>query len=144
MKRLLFALALAGLVFGSGCKSPEDRLAGHAEELTEIMEDHMDKPKEGIEELREYMQDNLPDIAEDMTQVLVDLDEEEGDDRSKHADEVVETLEKPIEKLVKTAMEFAGKVDEDDDAKKELKEMQKGYSGVAEVFEKFSEKVEGK
>ena len=48
-RNILLSGAILALALGTGCKGPEDKLADHFEELTEIMEDHMDEPKEGVE-----------------------------------------------------------------------------------------------
>ena len=106
----LSALALGATTFiacdsvteATGISSPESRLAGHIEDMAKIMEDNEDEPADGVEELHEYMQDNLPSMMEAMGKCMVEVDKiEDPEDRAERIEEIAEALEDPIKTFTK-------------------------------------------
>ena len=135
MRTLLIISTLSMfLALSTGCKKPEDKLADHMEEMTEIMEDNEDEPAEGAEELREYMHDNLPDMMAQVGQFLVDIDKEDPDDRADRIKEAKETLEEAFKSFAKASASFEKKAKKDKDFKKYVKGINKEYEKLFEEF----------
>ena len=131
-RNILLSGAILALALGTGCKGPEDKLADHFEELTEIMEDHMDEPKEGVEELREYMRDNGPEMASLWAEMAVDLDKADGEDEKKErAEEMSEALAEPTKKLMEAGKKFGKKAMGDKDAMEIVEKAEKEWKPVA-------------
>ena len=130
-------LLLLTAVAVSGCsRSPENKIAGHIEDLTELMKDNEEEPAEGIEEIRSYLQDNLPDLMEAVGEGLQALDEcDDNECRDEEVESWVEALEEPLNTLAETAKEFAEAIEGDDDAQEALEE-------IGEHFEEIGDAVE--
>lgn len=122
---------LTSLLLVAGCSKPEEKVAKHLENIAEIMDDHKDKPKKGIEELREYVRDNLPAMAEAAAEAVVELDKIEDDkERVKRAEEMLKALEKPVKKVKESSGKFQEKVAKDKDAMKLMETIQASYMAV--------------
>ena len=125
-------MIIACLIMSAGCKKPEEVLANHMSELTEVVED-ASSPASAIEDGRKYLRDNLPEIAKASAEIAVELDEiEKRSERKDRLEEVLETIEKPATRLVKALARVAEKAGDDKDAKKAGKAFQKQWQGIAE------------
>ena len=130
----LLALAVAVLV-APGCKKPEEKIAVHAEALTEIFEDNEDDPKDGVETLREYMRDNLPEIARSVAELAVEIDAiDSRRDRKERVEEIMDVLEKPLTKLLEAAMDFRDAGRGDSDAQEAAREVEETWEEIAEAL----------
>jgi len=131
---------VAALICGSGCKSPEEKLAANAEEIAEIMDEHKDSPADGVKALREYLQENLPDMAENVAQLWVDLDSAEStSERHERLDEIMETLTDGAEKLTKAGAAFGKAAMKDEGAAEEMEAIVEQYA----IFRDLEALVEG-
>lgn len=129
-------LVLALLCVSFGCKGPEDKLADHIEEMAEIMEEYEDEPEEGVAELREYIHDNLPDMASNWAEILVDIDKAETkSDKKKRVLEVVEALKEPMQLLTKHGIPFMAAAAGDDDVEDTVKDWAEDYEELAESLQ---------
>lgn len=136
---LLCALLAVSISFGCG-KSPAKTLKGQIEDLTEIFEDNEDDPVEGIEELRSYMHDNLPDAMEAVGIALQQIVECDDDDcREELAEDWQEDLEEVLEDFQSAAQAFAEAVEDDDDAEEAMEEIAERYEAVFESLEGIME-----
>ncbi len=138
MKRSnLFIVAgiVVGLVFATGCGKPEDKLAKHSEAMGKIMEDNVESPKEGVEELHSYLQANLPEIMKLTGEAMVELDEiEDPKERAERAKEMATTLKEVAEKMQESGMKFSGAVMTNEDAMKYGTEWAKSWEATAEAL----------
>ena len=127
----------------AGLSSPEDRLAGHIADMTEIMEDNEDEPAAGVEELHMYMQDNLPSMMEAIGSILVEVDKiEDPGDRAEHIEEVVEALEDPIKDFEKASEDFGEEAAEDDDAADYVEDWSKDWEKTAKKLDDLEDFME--
>ena len=142
---LLCAALCAGLGLGAGCKSPAERLASNAEDLNEILTEHEKSPDEGIEALLEYAHSNLPQMAEDITKILVELDQKDSSTaRSEYLDKVLEELEEPAKALVKAGRAFVQAADKSEDTEKKLEELARAWGPAAELLKVLGADIEEK
>jgi len=119
-----------------GLSSPEDRIAGHLEDMTEIMEDHEDEPADGVEKLHEYIQDNLPSMMEAYGEIMVDLDKmDDPEDRAERIEDIAETLEDPVKDLLKAGEKFGEEAADDDDVMKYAEKWAEGWEETMEEAE---------
>ena len=133
-------LAMFSLVALSGCSKPEDKLAGHIESMTGIMDDNMDSPKDGVEELHAYMQKNLPGMMEQIGEAMVELDKiEDGAERAERAKEMADALESASKKMMEVGTEFGMKASTDEDAMKYGMEWAASWEKAAGAMEAFSD-----
>lgn len=133
---VVWLLVTLTIGFLTGCSSPTSRLNGHVEKLTEIMEDKMDEPEEGVEEIHEYLQSNLPAIFEDFGTLLVEIDEcDSNSDRQDLIESWVDDVEESIIDFMEVAEEFGEAVEDDDDAEELLEEIAERYGDLEDVLE---------
>ena len=157
MRQIVFVVALCAAVIGGGCKSkkdessgrskrtkkaPEVKLAANLDGLSDIMEKHMDSPAEGIQKIRAYVRENLPEIAEDAARIVAALDEKNDDDRVSYATTVIGQVEKPMNRLAKVGKMFGRNVGRDEDAENTLKDMAEEYEGAGKVFSKLARQIQ--
>ena len=136
MRSILVLVAATGLVVSTGCKSPEEKLAGHMEEMTEIMEDNKDEPQKGVEELREYLHDNLPEMAEASAELLVEIDKlESKSERKDRIEEAMEAVREPMAKMVSVGIPFLAEAAGDEDVEDYVKDMAKAYMKLGRSLE---------
>ncbi len=134
MGRFVVAAGVVSLVVSAGCKSPEEKLAANLEEMTEILEEHAEEPEDGITAMREYMHDNLPDMVENATELMVELDEAEStSDRNDRLDEIVEALSGPGEKLFEAGTKFAEAAGKDEGARDLAKDMLEQFGALEAI-----------
>jgi ElaB/YqjD/DUF883 family membrane-anchored ribosome-binding protein len=127
---LILALALA---LAACSKKPEATLAKHLDAIAEIMEKHADKPADGVDKLRAYLHDNLPEMAEQIGKMIVELEKINTEDAmKKRAEEYQAAIKPSIEKLQKQSIPFGGKVMSDEKASKKIAEIQANWQPVAE------------
>ena len=135
----LILIAAIGLLFMvTSCAKPEEKLADHASNINEIMEDNMDSPKDGVDDLRDYLRSNLPEMLElagKLSSEFMAIEDEDG--RKERTEEVQKMIEEQEKKLSETGMKFFGKVMEDKDAAKHVGEIAESYEKMEEVFKKF-------
>jgi hypothetical protein len=125
---------VVGLVFATGCGKPEDKLAKHSEAMGKIMEDNLEEPKEGVEELHEYMRDNLPEMLELAGQMMVELDKiEDAKERAERAKEMAETMKSVIEKMQETGMKFGMAAATDKDSQEYGKKFMESWKATADT-----------
>ena len=135
---VLGGLLLGGVMIvwaGHGC-SPEGRLAGHLEELTVVMDEHMDAPRVGVQELFDTLQDELPDMLEQTGRLMTTLDSIEDDaQRDERAQEMVATLKTPVQEVLRTSERFFSRVERDPVAREALKERLRRLERLGDLFE---------
>jgi hypothetical protein len=102
MKNVLIIAGLCtALLTSTGCKSQEDHLVGHIEEIAEIMTDGKEEPVEGVQDLRDYLHDNLPEISKQMMSLLMELDKmEDPKARAERIKEVIEAFKAPAAAVI--------------------------------------------
>ncbi len=132
---LLSVLSLSATSCGGGSES---EIADYLEEVTDIMDDNMDSPADGIEELVEYVRDVLPDAMAAIGRAMVELDEiEDNGDRRRRAREMLAELKGPMKDLKKVAEAFGKKAEKDEDAKKAIRDLEDRFKSLEEVFDQF-------
>jgi hypothetical protein len=131
---LLTGFLLAG---AAACSSgPEGAIADHIKEVADIMKDNTESPKEGLEEIREYMQDNLPAVMEQVGVALVELDKcESNEDRRERLEEMQEELAPAIQELQAAAGPFMEAVMTSEEARQYLSEVQGSMEGMEDILE---------
>ena len=140
---VVLGIALGALLLGSGCGSPEKKLKGNIEDMTEILKDNADSPKEGAEELRSYVRSNLPKMMKAVGEAVVELDKiEDGKERAARLEEMQKELEDPIKEFMKAGEAFSVKARKDDDAKKYAKEVKEHLEKAFAPFEELGEIAE--
>jgi DNA repair ATPase RecN len=124
---LLFATLLFGVAL-VGCGGPEDQIVGHIESINDILEDNLDDPADGVEEVESYLIENLGDIASAASELLVELYEidDEGDAKER-LQEIKDTVEEAMNEFKKTAMKFDAKVRGDEDAREAMQRIEKRF-----------------
>jgi DNA repair exonuclease SbcCD ATPase subunit len=137
--RLVAAAGLASLLFVLGaCGGPEDDVAEYFEDMTAILEDHMDDPVRGVEELRKYVREILPEVLSILGHVAVELDEiEDAEERKKRIDEMLETLQEPLDEFHKVFWKFLAKARADEKAWKTLLDFRQSWKSTVETFAEF-------
>ena len=134
--RFLILSLLLALTFSLGaCSKPEKKIGGHLEKMAEIMNDNASSPADGIDELREYLHKNLPEMAEQIGQLIVELegmdDEAEIKERLK---QIKENLDESMKTFEKASGEFMGKAMGDEKAQKKIAEIQEKWAPVMMGF----------
>ena len=99
------------------------------------MEDNEDEPKEGVEELREYMQDNLPDMMAQVGEMIVEIDKLDPEDRAERVKEMKEALIPAFEAVAEAGAKFGKAAKKDDDTEEYVEDWGKGYKDTAEELE---------
>ncbi len=116
------------VLLSSGCKKPEETLAGHLEKVVAIMDDNEDEPADGLDALREYVHENGPEMSRAWGELMVELDEiEDPGDRADRAMEILKVLKSPLRGLRKQADVFQRAVRKDDDASEQLEDLLEGW-----------------
>ena len=147
----LSALALGATTFIAcdsvtdtiGISSPEARLAGHIEDMAKIMEDNEDEPADGVEELHEYMQDNLPSMMEAVGQCMVDVDKiEDPEDRAERIEEIADELKDSYKDFAKAAEDFGEAIEDDDDAQEYAEEWAESWEDTGKEMEDMKDLME--
>ena len=137
----VISLLLTGfwLASATGCSSgPEGAIADHIKDVAEIMKDNTDSPKEGLEEIREYMQDNLPAFMEQLGVALVELDKcDSAEDRRERLGEMQEELAPAIQELQAAAGPFMQAVMASQEARQYLSEVQSSVGDMENILEGF-------
>jgi len=133
---MMMAVMVFALVAVGCSKKPEDALLKHMEKMEKIMDSNMEKPKKGVEELRSYMQSNLPEMLEIVGKAMVELDKiDDKGKREERAKEMMKALEKGSESFATTAQKFGMKVMTDPDAGKYLEEWGESWSGLSGLMD---------
>jgi DNA repair ATPase RecN len=136
-------LVLGGLLLGSvvifwgrqGC-SPEGRLAAQLEELTVVMDEHMDAPRVGVQELFDTLQEELPEMLEQTGKLMTTLDSIEDDaQRDERAQEMVAALKTPVQEYLRTSERFFSRVERDPAAREALKKRLRRLERLGDIFE---------
>ena len=119
MTKIISVLLLSvGFVFLNSCSKPEAKLADRIEDMEEIMNDHMDDPDEGVEELIEYLEKHGPDTVKLMMEAGIEISNIEGDgDRDERIKEANEKLKVIFKNFQGTAEKFEKKVSNNKEAK---------------------------
>lgn len=129
----LVIFALVSLLAACGGK-PEEKIADHIEEMSEICEDNMDSPEDGVKELRGYLHDNLPDMMEQVGEALVELDKIEDDgERKERLEEMTKALEEAVKNYGGKCESFAEKAMGDEGAMKEVMAIQKRFEMLGDL-----------
>jgi hypothetical protein len=135
--RLILATTILSLAIATGCGKPEDKMLDHSEELASIMEDNVDSPADGVEEIHKYVRKNLPGMLEQVGKLLVELDEiDDVKERAERATEIAKKFAEASKKSSAAAMKFAEAVMKDEAAAKYGKEW-------AEKWEKAAAPLQG-
>ena len=136
MKRVIAIAAIStGLLFSTGCKSKEDKLAGHMENLTEILTDGKEDPAGAVGDLRSYMHKNLPEMAKQATALMMELDKiEDGAERAERIKEIVKTLDEAAAPLVEAAPAFGMAAMQNEEVQAELKKLSESYEATAKAM----------
>jgi hypothetical protein len=142
-KIALLALAWAVMMV-SGCKSPEEKLIAHYENMTEILEE-ADEPVEGLEDFNDYMLSNGGEIFALQHEVAVELEgiEDKGD-RKDRWEEHSKDLQSAKKDYREAKDDFIkDEVCDDSDARKWCKEYNKGWEKISEEAREKRDKVSG-
>ncbi len=133
--RLTLALMAFALILSTGCSKPEEKLAKHTEKMGAIMEDNLESPKDGVEELHEYMRDNLPEMMSLVGEMMTELDQiEDGSERADRAKEMVTTLKEAAEAQKETGTKFAMAAMADKDVQEYVEKHGGTYEKTAEAL----------
>ncbi len=129
-RTLLITLGI--LVVGSGCKAPEEKLAEHAEAITSILKDNVEKPEDGLTATREYLHENLPEMNRLFAELVVEFDGlEDASDRKDRLKEVISALETPMKDLMRATKAFGKAARKDEAAMDLVEEIGKSYEKMA-------------
>ena len=127
-------LLVASLLLVSCGSTPEERIADHIEKIGEILEDD---PKDGIDELIDYYDDNFSDIIMAVAEVMVEI--HESSDKKTTVKKMADEILKAVENIEGPANKFVRKVNQDRDLGRELerKVMRqfREYEDLEEVLE---------
>ena len=127
-------LLVASLLLVSCGSTPEERIADHIENIGEILEDD---PKDGIDELIDYYDDNFSDIIMAVAEVMVEI--HESSDKKTTVKKMADEILKAVENIEGPANKFVRKVTQDHDLGRELerKVMRqfREYEDLEEVLE---------
>jgi hypothetical protein len=127
------ALGLA-LVF-SGCKSPEEKMIAHYEEMTEILKDDGEK-LEVLQELYEYQQDNGAEMSMLHHELVVELqDIEDKGDRKDRWEEHAEDLYEAEKDFNEEINDFMKDASEEDDVQDWCKDYNKAWEKIHEELQ---------
>ena len=136
--KLILVAAIGLLFMVANCAKPEDKLADHADNINEIMEDNMDSPKDGVDDLRDYLRSNLPEMLELVGKLNAEFMEiDDDDERKERTEALAKLLEEKQKTLTETGMKFFGKVMEDEEAAKHVGEIAESYAKMEKVMKKF-------
>ena len=142
-KIALLALAWAVMMV-SGCKSPEEKLIAHYENMTEILKE-ADDPVEGLEDYNDYLLDNQGEISALNHELTVELEgiEDKGD-RKDRWEEHSKDLKKAMDDFEEAEKDFIkDEVCDSSDARKWCKEYNKGWEKIQEEASEKRDKVRG-
>lgn len=115
----ILVTAVLALAITTGCGKAEDKLLDHSGEIAEIMEDNVDSPADGVEEIHEYVRKNLPDMMSQVGKLLVELDEiDDPKERSERAGEIVKKFTEKSKEWTEVSMKFAAAAAKDKAAAK--------------------------
>ena len=133
MKNLLLAAALCtALLITTGCKSQEDKLVGHMEDIAEIMTDGKEDPVEGVKDLRSYMHKNLPEMTKQSMALLMELDQmDDAKARAERIKAVIEALKASSAALIVSAPGFMEAVEKSEAAQAEIEKAGKSWMETA-------------
>lgn len=130
---LILSLLLAFALTLGACGKPENKIGGHLEKMTEIMNDNMDSPADGINELRTYLHKNLPDMAEQVGKIVVELEGmEKEEDIKERLTQIKENTKESMKAFGEAANKFEEKVKGNPDAAKKLGELAEKWMPLAE------------
>lgn len=130
--RIIIASVVAAIAITTGCGSAEDKLLDHSGDLAEIMEDNVDSPADGIEEIHKYVRKNLPSMMEQVGKLLVELDEiDDPKARAERATEIAKKFAEKSKEYQETAAKFGAAMMKDKDAGKYAKEWAEKWEQTA-------------
>lgn len=136
---MLIALALL-LV---GCGGAEGEIANYIEDATEIMEDNLDSPEEGVDDLVEYLEENLPTAMSIFGEAMVELNRiEKTSDRKERLKEMLSEIEEPMKAFTAVSQKFAKAVKKDDDASEKMERLEKTWDEMGGLFEEFGRNLD--
>lgn len=115
-------VALMGCLVVS-CSKPEDELISRMEDIGEIMEDNMETPEEGVDELIAYIETYGAESSRLSAELAIELVSiEDGSDRKDRIKEVYKALSKEIKNLEGITDKFDKRVSKNDRAKERMDE----------------------
>ncbi len=133
-RRLVLVIAVA-VNLALGCMKPEETLKEHAEAVSKLLDEHKDRPKEGLDKVRTYLRDNLGQILEAIAKVAVEIDASETPAR--RAERIMAlrvAIEVPFTALTASIRAFEKSAGKDRDAKIWVKKLAETYEGMARRF----------
>lgn len=137
-------IVVALMMLATACsKGPEDTIANHMEKITGLLEDGTDDPVDAVEDLLDYVTDNLPELMRAYGEALVAVDQCEDDDC---LDELVEdwedALKEPLDEAQAAAEAFQEALEEDDEAGMAIMLMMMSKASMFEPFMDIAEELE--
>jgi len=90
----------------SACRTPEEALADHARALSEIMDQHHDDPMVGVLRIEAYLQKHGPAMARQSGELMVEIDQLEGDAVDTRLTQVNATLTSALVDLAHASSAF--------------------------------------
>lgn len=90
----------------TGCRSPEDALADHAHALSDIMDQHRQDPAVGVIRIEAYIQKHGPNMARQAGELMVEVDQLEGDAAEARLNHVNAALTPSLMELKRASQAF--------------------------------------
>ncbi len=146
MHRCLMAAVVTALLVSAGCKatqllqSEEDQLAGHLDQMTKIITDGKDTPATALTSLRSYMHENLPQMAQKATALMMELDTiDDGAKRAERLKEIMTTIDAAAAKFMDAAPAFGMAAAMNEDAQKTMKAIMDSYAATEKAMGDFGD-----
>ena len=126
MKAARFLVVTVVSVILVSCGKPEKDLLGRFEAMESIMEKHLDKPAEGVDEWIAYMEKNMPEMARLQAEVMMSVVKITKDgDREKRVEEINKQWETFGKNFKGTSEKFFKAVAADEKAKTKMEDFGK-------------------
>jgi len=140
---VLASLAVLVLALAACGGGPEGVIAGHIEDVEEIMQDNMDDPAQAVVDFQDYARLNLPDALRTLGVALVELDEIEDDgERKARLEEMLDEIRGPMRSLMRTANDFEKGTRNNREAQEALQKIMRRWEILGEILEKFAREME--
>ena len=98
MRKFFLIIGLSFSVFFISCSGPEDKLAGHIDDIAEIMSENESDPENLVDEMDEYFDSNFGDILAAFGEAFIELQDLDPQDREERMAEMAFTVYEAIER----------------------------------------------